>query len=400
MKDIVFKTIMLKGEAGSSISSVEKTGSVGNVDTYTIHFNDDTPDFTFEVTNGYSIISIEKTSTLGNIDTYTVTLDNGETYTFTVTNANVVNSMTAADETTTAPSIAAVKSYGGDGDGILFCGDFVNYPEPQIDISDEVKNIGGYRACGWYIPSWLERDGGEGLHVKKTPVGFRSSFYSPQYIRPSYSLKDFGVDQAIISVEWAKLVGEDEYEIHTSTKLITDTSVEIGRPIVNFETDVNFALMSLFDGTYKGVATFGMFIDAAEITGDYYIRKIKIEKGTIATPFGLNRDQFLTNNILKNLFYEGTHSGTTDANGVYYTSIDVSSIGDITNLKIVGVAFKCGDDVYFSSLPPMAVELGYSLSYDGQTGKTWLYLYFKYPSKPNTQIDIRIFYSGLKIAWS
>lgn len=398
MKDIVFKTIMLKGEAGSSITSIEKTGSVGNVDTYTIHFNDDTPDYSFEVTNGYSIISIEKTSTVGNIDTYTVTLDNGDTYTFTVTNANVVNSMTAADETTVAPSIAAVKSYGGDGDGILFCGDFVNYPEPQIDISDEIKNIGGYRACGWYIPSWLEWGNYEGLHIKKDASTY-TNFATPQYYAEGFKLNELGVNQAIISVEWAKLVN-GEQEIHTSTKIITDTSVEIGRPIVTLETGVTFGLFYLYSSTYKGCSTFGLYKDAATITGDYYIRKIKIEKGTIATPFGLNRDQFLTNNILKNLFYEGNHSGTTDANGVYYTSVDVSSIGDITNLKIVGVAFKCGDDVYFSSLPPMAVELGYSLSYDGQTGKTWLYLYFKYPSKPNTQIDIRIFYSGLKIAWS
>lgn len=84
-KDIVFKTLMLKGEAGSSVSSFEKTGTVGNIDTYTIHFSDGTS-ATFEVTNGSSIESIERTGTSGATDTYTITLTNGDTSTFEVTN--------------------------------------------------------------------------------------------------------------------------------------------------------------------------------------------------------------------------------------------------------------------------------------------------------------------------
>lgn len=85
MKDIFFKTIMLKGEAGSSVVSVEKTGTSGIVDTYTITFNDGTT-ATFEVTNGNSVVSIEKTATAGYIDTYTITLGDGSTFDFEVTN--------------------------------------------------------------------------------------------------------------------------------------------------------------------------------------------------------------------------------------------------------------------------------------------------------------------------
>lgn len=85
MKDIVFKTIMLKGEAGGTISKIELTSSVNNVDTYTIYLNDGTTQ-TFEVTNGSSIESIEKTSTSGLVDTYTITLTSGETFSFDVTN--------------------------------------------------------------------------------------------------------------------------------------------------------------------------------------------------------------------------------------------------------------------------------------------------------------------------
>ena len=50
--DIIFKTIMLKGEAGSSIASIEKTSTVGLVDTYTIYLDDGTIGGTFTVTNG------------------------------------------------------------------------------------------------------------------------------------------------------------------------------------------------------------------------------------------------------------------------------------------------------------------------------------------------------------
>lgn len=397
MKDIVFKTIMLKGEAGSSITSIEKTGSVGNVDTYTIHFNDDTPDYSFEVTNGYSIISIEKTSTVGNIDTYTVTLDNGETYTFTVTNSNVADSMTAADETTVAPSIAAVKSYinnVGDDDGILFCGDFVNYPTPQIDIDNTVK-AGGYRALGWTLPDWLEWGDWEGLHVKKDYQYLYTNFATPQYIADGYKLSDLGVNSVVISVEWAKLVN-DEYEIHTSTKVINDTSGSVtGRAIMELETGVTFALYYLYSTVWLGCSSFAIYKDnVPTITGDYYIRKIKIEKGTIATPFGLNKDQFLVNSILKNLFYETTYSNTTDANGQVFTAIDISSIGDINSLKVAGIACKCGSSLYFGNYPPENVELDYKLEYDSNTGKTWLHLWFKNASAPNTSVKFRISYSS------
>ena len=85
ISDIIFKTLMLKGEAGGSISSIEKTSSVGVVDTYTITLNDGNTS-TFEVTNGSNIESIEKTATSGLIDTYTVTLTNGDTTTFEVKN--------------------------------------------------------------------------------------------------------------------------------------------------------------------------------------------------------------------------------------------------------------------------------------------------------------------------
>ncbi len=94
------KIIMLKGEKGTNIASVVKTGITGLVDTYTITLTDGSTS-TFTVTNGSSIESIEKTSTVGLVDTYTVTLTNGDTSTFTVTNGSDAQASVLPDKGTT-----------------------------------------------------------------------------------------------------------------------------------------------------------------------------------------------------------------------------------------------------------------------------------------------------------
>ena len=91
MNNIIFKTLLLKGEQGS-ITSIEKTATNGLVDTYTVTYNDGTTT-TFEVTNGNGIESIEKTATNGLVDTYTVTYNDGTTTTFEVTNGNGIESI-------------------------------------------------------------------------------------------------------------------------------------------------------------------------------------------------------------------------------------------------------------------------------------------------------------------
>lgn len=84
------KVTMLKGEKGSNIATITKTGTSGLVDTYTVTLTDGSTT-TFQVTNGSSIESIEKTGTVGLVDIYTITLTNGETSTFEVTNGNAEN---------------------------------------------------------------------------------------------------------------------------------------------------------------------------------------------------------------------------------------------------------------------------------------------------------------------
>lgn len=85
MSDIIFKTLLVKGENGGNIKDIKKTSTNGLVDTYTVTLtNGDTT--TFKVTNGKSITSIIKTGSTGLVDTYTIAYNDGTTSTFTVTN--------------------------------------------------------------------------------------------------------------------------------------------------------------------------------------------------------------------------------------------------------------------------------------------------------------------------
>lgn len=81
----IVKTLMLKGQAGQSVKGIKKTGTSGFVDTYTITLTDGTTS-TFTVTNGKGISSIRKTGTNGLVDTYTTTYTDGTTSTFMITN--------------------------------------------------------------------------------------------------------------------------------------------------------------------------------------------------------------------------------------------------------------------------------------------------------------------------
>lgn len=85
-----------------SIEKVEKTGSEGLVDTYTIFYTDGTTG-EFTITNGQdgvvadglvSIRSIEKTATNGSVDTYTIYFTDGTTTTFEVQNGQDGNDIT------------------------------------------------------------------------------------------------------------------------------------------------------------------------------------------------------------------------------------------------------------------------------------------------------------------
>lgn len=80
---------------GKGVSSVTKTSAVAPslVDTYTMTFTDNTT-YQWTVSNGKGITNIAKTSTSGLVDTYTITFNDATTKTFTVTNGKGITSIT------------------------------------------------------------------------------------------------------------------------------------------------------------------------------------------------------------------------------------------------------------------------------------------------------------------
>ena len=86
------------GATGASIQSIAKTSTSGLVDTYTVTMTDGNTS-NFSVTNGKSIVSVEMTSgthAAGTTDTYTITYNDGSADTFTVYNgANGLGSVSS-----------------------------------------------------------------------------------------------------------------------------------------------------------------------------------------------------------------------------------------------------------------------------------------------------------------
>ena len=116
------------GATGNGIASIEKTGTSGLIDTYTITYTNGNVS-TYTITNGANgtngtngsdgvgISNIQKTSTSGLVDTYTITYTNGNSTTYEVTNG--ANGSNGQDGYTpvrgvdywTSSDIATIESY-------------------------------------------------------------------------------------------------------------------------------------------------------------------------------------------------------------------------------------------------------------------------------------------------
>lgn len=86
-----------KGNTGDGIASIEKTDTVGLVDTYTITMTSGA-EVTFTVTNGKSITTVTLTGTTLLTDTYTISFNDGTSTTFTVTNGRGIDEITKTTE--------------------------------------------------------------------------------------------------------------------------------------------------------------------------------------------------------------------------------------------------------------------------------------------------------------
>ena len=150
MNNIIFKTTFLKGEDGNNILRIDKTATSGLVDTYTITLTDGTTT-NFQVTNGSSIATIEKTATVGMVDTYTITLTDGSTSTFEVTNGDNVTIDDQLDDDSTNPVqnkivTGAINDIVNNLNGIVNnLNGFTFYPAGEVDLVALVADDSYYK---------------------------------------------------------------------------------------------------------------------------------------------------------------------------------------------------------------------------------------------------------------
>ena len=152
--DIIFKTIMLKGEAGNSIASIEKTSTSGLVDTYTITLTDGTIGGTFEVTNGSSVsiddstTSTSKTWSSQKISGLIISIDDDHVSSTKVWSSEKLNGM--IPQTNTIENVA-VASFSDGADDLAVDELIVGIEPVQAGSGDaspsNVRKISGWDEC-------------------------------------------------------------------------------------------------------------------------------------------------------------------------------------------------------------------------------------------------------------
>lgn len=152
-----------QGDQGVGITSIVKSSSSGNVDTYTVTLSNNTTQ-TFTVTNGANIASISNTSSSGLTDTYTVLLTDGTSTTFDVTNGKSIQSIALISGNHAAGTSDTYRLTFNDGDtfdfsvyngangegavstvsGIPVVGDQGDVPTVKIQSSAPTTSTAGY----------------------------------------------------------------------------------------------------------------------------------------------------------------------------------------------------------------------------------------------------------------
>ena len=201
--DQTAKVVMLKGEGGDTIKSIDKTTTQGLVDIYTITLESGNKT-TFNVNNGNGIKTIEKTSTSGLIDTYTITFDNGETTTFTVTNGEKGEKGDKGDTGPQGPQgPQGPKGEKGDGGGIA---------NVDAELSTTSTNPVQNKAIT------------EGINSIQSQIVPTASIEIGETASKAYSKGDFLVKDGILYKVTKAIVKDDTLTVGTNIELDTVAS--------------------------------------------------------------------------------------------------------------------------------------------------------------------------------
>lgn len=212
MSDIIFKTLLVKGENGGNIKDIKKTSTNGLVDTYTVTLTDgDTT--TFKVTNGKNITSIKKTGSTGLVDTYTIAYNDGTTSTFTVTNGMNAD---GREVLRTVPNIDIPANADMNTAEYLNVG---SYTCPDEERSKTISNIPVKRAFGMYVLSMLGGTyGSEGSQRWMGRMRIFITLGGEIYVQ----LVTSGAIEGVFSYfDWKKIITSDELIAITNSDIDT-----------------------------------------------------------------------------------------------------------------------------------------------------------------------------------
>ena len=152
--DIVFKTIMLKGDKGNSVDHISKTSTSGLVDTYTIYLTDGTIGGTFTVTNGSpvniddTVTAIDKTWSSSKLSDMIKSIDDNVVDADKLWSSQKINSMLAQTGTIEDVSIASFSDGADDVPVSELTIDIEAWQEGSGEPSpSNVRAIHGWNKC-------------------------------------------------------------------------------------------------------------------------------------------------------------------------------------------------------------------------------------------------------------
>ena len=312
--DQTAKVVMLKGEGGDTIKSIDKTTTQGLVDIYTITLESGNKT-TFNVTNGNGIKTIEKTSTSGLIDTYTITFDNGETTTFTVTNGEKGEKGDKGDTGPQGPQgPKGEKGDPGDGGGIAnvdtelsttstnpvqnkAIAEGINSIQTQIVPTASIE-VGETASKAYSVDDFLVK---EGALYKVTKAIAKDDALTPANIVPTT------VGSELSSARSNSFTIKEVLHVASTTATATDYTTE---PL----DDYNFFIIScgvlgfrpnyFYNGSVIGFYSKAELLDTSNYT---YGTQLKVYDTDGAAGFRVSTIKYVNNTTIK-LWYKGTYS--------------------------------------------------------------------------------------------
>ena len=314
---IIFKTLMLKGEAGSTIVSMEKTGHVGTADIYTITFNDgSTTEISLE--NMSAITSVEKTSSTDTEDIYTITCADGSTQTFSVLNHNAdiaaINADLAEMSDELDDGLASITSDLSNQTAMLNArmDTFTSLPSGSTSGDAELIDIRvgadgtKYASAGSAVRSQISS-------ISETTRNLFHGGFSNGNIDQNGA--EYSQSNYLRCNEFIPVTASSDYTLHVWTsssftqiillEYTSNKTVAVRRGIVSSSTALTERVQTITTGSTTEYIRFVLYSASDMLTGG---NEAQIEAGTTATPYIYHVsavDRFVRSKFDENKMFDG-----------------------------------------------------------------------------------------------